>query len=186
MNAAPLSLGMRNSGYIVSMPLICDGTAVGAISLISIHPQFFLPERVDVLRMVNNLTASLLLNIYLRNSREKEESERITLQKDIQTMKEQIVSHQRNTDSRVEARAVYDELEALSYSYPTDLRGPNNRQFKNSCEWLSTNQHCGNTLIGERAVLWYHQNFCKLGSHAKLLDGLLAFSKGFSSIHKNQ
>ena len=85
--AVPLSLGTRNYGSIVSLPLVCDGITVGAISLFSVNPQFFLPERIDVLRTVANLTASLYMNIHVRNILEKEQIERITLQKDVQMLR---------------------------------------------------------------------------------------------------
>jgi light-regulated signal transduction histidine kinase (bacteriophytochrome) len=155
------------------LPLVCDGTTVGAISLFSTHPQFFLPERIEVFQTAACLTSSLYLNIRVKSVLEKEQIERITLQKDVQILREQIESYQRNTDRSIEADAAYGELEALSYSISHDLRGPI-LAIQNNCEWLST-QHAanldaeGNTLLQQITASSEHM--------AKLLDGLLAFSR---------
>ena len=171
--AIPLSFGTRNYGSIFSLPLICEGTAVGAISLFSVHPQFFLPERLEVLRTIAYLAASLLLNIQTRNLLEKEQVERITLQKDVQMLREQIASYQRHTDSNVEADAAYAELETLSYSVSHDLRGPI-LAIQNNCEWLST-QHAAHLDDEGHTIL--QQITASSEYMAKLLDGLLAFSR---------
>ncbi|MGD1046619.1 MAG: ATP-binding protein [Bacteroidota bacterium] len=171
--AVPLSLGTHNYGSIISLPLVCDGTTVGVISLFSAHPQFFLPERIDVLRMIASLAASLYMNIQVSNILEKEQIERISLQQDVQMLREQIASHQRNADTSAGANTAYDELEALSYSVSHDLRAPI-IVIRNNCEWLST-QHAanldteGNTLIRQITASSEHME--------KLLDGLLEFSK---------
>ena len=44
VKAIPLTLGMRNYGWVVSLPLVSDGISVGAISLFSVHPQYFAPR----------------------------------------------------------------------------------------------------------------------------------------------
>ncbi|MCX6120755.1 MAG: ATP-binding protein [Ignavibacteriales bacterium] len=171
--AIPLPLGAHTYGSIISLPLICDGTTVGAISLLSARPQFFLPERIDVLRTVASLTASLYMNINVRNVLEKEQIERISLQKDIQMLREQRASRQRNTDIGTGADAVYDELEALSFSVSHDLRGPI-LTIRNICDWLST-QHAANLDTEGHALL--RQITASSEHMEKLLDGLLAFSK---------
>jgi signal transduction histidine kinase len=169
----PLHLGARNYGSIISLPLVCDGTTVGVISLFSVHPQFFLPERIDVLRTVAYLSASLYMNIQVRNILEKEQIERITLQKDVQMLRGQIASHQRNADTSVGVDAAYDELEALSYSVSHDLRAPI-RAIRNNCEWLST-QHATNLDTEGHALV--RQITASSEHMGKLLDGLLEFSK---------
>jgi signal transduction histidine kinase len=171
--AVPLSLGAHNYGSFISLPLVCDGTTIGAISLFSVHPQFFLLERIDVYRMVAYLAASLFMNIQARNVLEKEQIEKITLQKDVQTLREQIASQQRNPNTNAEADDVYDELEALSYSVSHDLRGPI-LTIQNICDWLRT-QHAGNLDADGHTLL---QEITASSEHMeKLLDGLLAFSK---------
>jgi len=171
--AIPLFFGTRNYGSIISLPLICEGTTVGAISLFSVHPQFFLPERLEVFRTIANLTASLYLNIQTRKMLEKEQIGLITLQKDVQMLRARLGSYQRNTDSNVESDAVYEELEALSFSISHDLRGPI-LAIQNNCEWLST-QHAANLDDEGHTLL---QQITTSSEHmAKLLDGLLAFSR---------
>jgi signal transduction histidine kinase len=168
-----LSLGLRNNGSVVSLPLVCDGITVGAISLFSVHPQFFMPESIDALRTVAYLTASLYMNIQLRNALEKEQTERTTLQHDVQLLHGQLASHQQNTDTSIEHDAVYHELEALSYSVSHDLRAPI-RAIRNSCEWLRV-QHAGSIDTEGHALL--QQITTSSDSMEKLLDGLLVFSK---------
>jgi signal transduction histidine kinase len=171
--AVPLSLGTRIYGSIISLPLLCDGKTVGAISLFSVHPQFFLPERVDILRTVSYLAASLYMNINAKNDQEKEQIERITLQKEVRLLREQISSQQCNTDTNAEANAAYDELEALSYSLSHDLRGPI-LTIRNICNWLST-QHAANLNTEGHSLL--NQITTSSDHMEKLLDGLLTFSK---------
>jgi signal transduction histidine kinase len=171
--AVPLSLDARNYGSVVSLPLVCDGTTVGAISLFSVHPQFFTAERIDVLRTIAYLTASLYMNLQIRDVLEKEQNERITLQKDVQILREQVASHQRDVDTKVDANIAYNELEALSYSVSHDLRAPI-RAIRNNCEWLST-QHTGNLDLEGQSLL--QQITTSSENMEKLLDGLLAFSK---------
>ena len=173
LKAMPLILGTRNYGSIISIPLICEGTTVGAISLFSVHPQFFSPERLEVLRTIAQMTASLYLNIQTRNVQEKGQVELITLQKDVQTLREQIASYQHNTDPNVKADEAYNELEALSFSVSHDLRGPI-LAIQNNCEWLST-QHAANLDGDGQALL--RQITASSVHMAKLLDGLLAFSR---------
>ena len=62
------------------------------------------------------VAAPLLMNICIRNVLEKEQIERIAIQKDVQNLRGQTASHQRSLDSNVEADVAYKELEALSYS----------------------------------------------------------------------
>jgi signal transduction histidine kinase len=171
--AVPLSLGSRTYGSVVSLPLVCDGIKVGAISMFSFHPQFFVPESIDVLRTIAYLTASLYMNIQLRNALEKEQIERTTLQKDVQVLRGQIVSHQQNTDTSNKTDTAYDELEALSFSLSHDLRAPI-RAIRNNCEWLSS-QHAAN--VDKEGQELIHQIAASSDSMEKLLDGLLAFSK---------
>jgi signal transduction histidine kinase len=171
--AIPLSLGMRNYGSIISLPLVCDGTTLGAISLFSVHPQFFLPERIDVFRTIAYLVASLFMNIHERNVHEREQIEHIILQKDNQMLREQIASYQHRPDTRVEAQSAYSELEALSFSVSHDLRGPI-LVIQSNCEWLST-QHGADLNTEGHALL---QQIASSSAYmAKLLDGLLAFSR---------
>jgi len=171
--AVPLSLGSRNYGSVVSLPLVCDGITVGAISMFSFHPQFFVPERIDILRTVAYLTASLYMNIQLRNSLEREQLERISLQKDVQVLHEQIAFRQQKTDTNVKAHAAYEELEALSYSVSHDLRAPI-RAIRNNCEWLSS-QHAAD--FDKEGQVLLQQIAASSENMEKLLDGLLAFSK---------
>jgi signal transduction histidine kinase len=171
--AVPLSLGSRTYGSVVSLPLVCDGITVGAISMFSFHPQFFVPESIDLLRTIAYLTASLYMNIQLRNALEKEQIERTTLQKDVQVLHGQIVSHQQNTDIGNKTDTAYDELEALSFSLSHDLRAPI-RAIRNNCEWLSS-QHAAN--VDKEGQELIHQIAASSDSMEKLLDGLLAFSK---------
>jgi light-regulated signal transduction histidine kinase (bacteriophytochrome) len=152
---------------------VCDGIKVGAISMFSFHPQFFVPESIDVLRTIAYLTASLYMNIQLRNALEKEQIERTTLQKDVQVLRGQIVSHQQNTDTSNKTDTAYDELEALSFSLSHDLRAPI-RAIRNNCEWLSS-QHAAN--VDKEGQELIHQIAASSDSMEKLLDGLLAFSK---------
>ena len=137
------------------------------------HPQFFVPESIDVLRTIAYLTASLYMNIQLRNALEKEQIERTTLQKDVQVLRGQIVSHQQNTDTSNKTDTAYDELEALSFSLSHDLRAPI-RAIRNNCEWLSS-QHAAN--VDKEGQELIHQIAASSDSMEKLLDGLLAFSK---------
>ena len=171
--ALPLSLGTHNYGSIISLPLVCDGTTVGAISLFSVHPQFFLPERIDILRTIAYLSASLYMNIHVRNVLEKEQIERITLQKDIQMLRGQIASLQHNASTSVRADAACDELEALSYSVAHDLRAPI-IVIRNNCEWLNK-QHAANLNTEGQALV--RQITASSEHMEKLLDGLLEFSK---------
>jgi signal transduction histidine kinase len=169
----PLFLGAHHYGSTISLPLVCDGTTVGAISLFSVHPQFFSQERFDVLRTVAALTASLYLNINTRNILEKEQVERLSLQKDVHMLREQIVSPQRHAGVSAGVDAGYDELEALSYSVSHDLRGPI-LTIRNVCDWLRT-QHTAHLDTEGLALL---QQITSSSEHMeKLLDGLLAFSK---------
>ena len=146
---------------------------MGAISLFSVYPQFFVPESIDTLRTVAYVTASLYMNIQLRNSLEKELSERITLQNDVQILRGQIDSHEQYTHTSNEPDAAYHELEALSYSVSHDLRAPI-RAIRNNCEWLRA-QHAG-SLDAEGHIL-LQQITTSSDSMEKLLDGLLAFSQ---------
>jgi signal transduction histidine kinase len=171
--AVPLSLGSRNYGSVVSLPLVCDGITVGAISMFSFHPQFFVPERIDILRTVAYMAASLYMNIQLRDTLEKEQIERMTLQKDVQVLHEQIAFQQQNAETGVKADAAYNELEALSYSVSHDLRAPI-RAIRNNCEWLSS-QHAAE--FNKEGQLLLQQIAASSESMEKLLDGLLAFSK---------
>jgi len=171
--AVHLSLNARNYGSIVSLPLVYDGTTVGAISLFSVHPKFFTAERIDVLRTIAYLTASLFMNIQIRNALEKEQIERTILQKDIQILRGQIASHQQDADTSVNADVANDELEALSYSISHDLRAPI-RVIRNNCEWLST-KHTAN--LDAEGQLLLQQITTSSENMEKLLDGLLAFSK---------
>jgi signal transduction histidine kinase len=169
----PLSVGMRQYGAIISLPLVCDGTTVGAISLFSVHPQFFTPERIEVLQTAAGLTASLYLQMSMKSTLEKEQSERIILQKDLQMLRGQMTSNSHTTDASIEVDAAYEELEALSYSVSHDLRGPI-IAIQNCCEWLAAQYTArldaeGNSLVQQIAVSSDHM--------AKLLDGLLAFSR---------
>ena len=171
--AVPVLLGTHNYGSILSLPLISDGTTVGIISLFSVNSQSFLPERINILQMVAYMSASLYMNIHVRNVLEKEQIERITLQNDVQVLRRQIESHQHNLNADAGADAAYEELEALSYSVSHDLRSPI-IVVRNNCEWLST-QHAANlntegqTLVRQIAASSEHME--------KLLDGLLEFSK---------
>ena len=169
----PLSLSTRNYGSIISLPLICDGTTIGAISLFSVYPHFFVPKRIDLLRVIAYLTASLYMNIHIRNVLEKEQNERITLQKDVQMLRGQISSHQCKADANAGADSAYAELEALSYSISHDLRAPI-RAIQSNCKWLYT-QHTSNLDAEGHALL---QQITASSEHMeKLLDGLLEFSK---------
>jgi light-regulated signal transduction histidine kinase (bacteriophytochrome) len=90
---------------------------------------------------------------------------------DIQSMRNQLASHQHTTDMTVEA--VSNELEALSYSISHDLRAPL-RAIRNNCEWLSK-RHAANFDTKESTLL---QQITESSEQMeKLLDGLLAFSK---------
>ena len=90
---------------------------------------------------------------------------------DIQSMRNQLASHQYTTDMTVEA--VSNELEALSYSISHDLRAPL-RAIRNNCEWLSQ-RHAANFDTKESTLL---QQITESSEQMeKLLDGLLAFSK---------
>jgi light-regulated signal transduction histidine kinase (bacteriophytochrome) len=90
---------------------------------------------------------------------------------DIQSMRNQLASHQNTTDMTVEA--VSNELEALSYSISHDLRAPL-RAIRNNCEWLSQ-RHAANFDTKESTLL---QQITESSEQMeKLLDGLLAFSK---------
>ena len=171
--AVPLSLGSRKYGSVVSLPLVCDGITVGAISMFSFHPQFFVSENIDILRTIAYLTASLYMNIQLRNALEKEKIERVTFQKDVQILRGQITSHQHSSEISIKADAADDELEALSYSLSHDLRAPI-RAIRNNCEWLST-QHAAN--FDKEGQVLLQQIAASSDSMEKLLDGLLAFSK---------
>jgi signal transduction histidine kinase len=168
-----VSLGMQRYGSLLSLPLICEGTTVGAISLFSVSPQFFVPERIDVLRTVACLAASLYGNMNMRKDLEKEQRERITLQQDVRQYLGQLASLQRTTDTNAGAEAAYAELEALSYSLSHDLRGPI-LTIRNISDWLNT-QHAEN-LDGDGLALL--QQITASSDHMeKLLDGLLEFSK---------
>jgi light-regulated signal transduction histidine kinase (bacteriophytochrome) len=86
-------------------------------------------------------------------------------------MQSEILSDKQSANSIVEA--VFNELEALSYSISHDLRAPL-RAIHNNCEWLS-NQHAANFDTKESSLL---QQIIKSSEQMeKLLDGLLAFSK---------
>ncbi len=135
--AVPLFLGTRNYGSILSLPLVCDGTTIGVISLFSINSQFFLPEHINELRMIAYLSALLYMNIHMKSILEKEQIERITLQNDVRMLHEQLESHQHNLNTYEGAGSAYEELEALSYSVSHDLRSPI-IAVRNNCEWLST------------------------------------------------
>ena len=90
---------------------------------------------------------------------------------DIQSMRNQLASHQNTTDMTVEA--VSNELETLSYSISHDLRAPL-RAIRNNCEWLSQ-RHAANFDTKESTLL---QQITESSEQMeKLLDGLLAFSK---------
>ncbi len=171
--AVPILSGTRNYGSVLSLSLVCDGTAVGVISLFSVNSRFFLQERINVLRMIAYLSASLYMNIHVRNILEKEQAERITLQNDVQMLRGQIESHKYNFNTNDGADAAYEELEALSYSVSHDLRSPI-IVMRNNCEWLSTRYAAnlnteGQTLVRQIAASSEHME--------KLLDGLLEFSK---------
>ena len=169
-----LSFGMRNYGSVISLPLVCDGTTVGVISLFSVHPQFFIPENIYILRIIAYLTASLYKNIYLKDILEKEQIERIALQKDAQILHQQIASHQHNSKTHIDVNAAADdELEALSYSISHDLHAPI-RAIRNNCEWLDK-QHASKLDTEGQKLL--HQITASSEHMEKLLDGLLAFSK---------
>jgi signal transduction histidine kinase len=171
--AVPLSLGTRQYGTIISLPLIYDGITLGAVSLFSVHSQFFVPERLDVFRTVASLAASLYMNMNARTALENEQIERITLQNENQMLREQIACRERNTGSDGAANAAYEELEALSYSVSHDLRGPI-LTIRNICEWLNSH-HAINLNAEGNALL---QQISASSEHMeKLLDGLLAFSK---------
>jgi light-regulated signal transduction histidine kinase (bacteriophytochrome) len=90
---------------------------------------------------------------------------------DIKSMQSQLVTHQHATDLTVEA--VFNELEALSYSISHDLRAPL-RAIRNNCECLSE-RHAANFDTKESTLL---QQIAKSSEQMEnLLDGLLAFSK---------
>jgi light-regulated signal transduction histidine kinase (bacteriophytochrome) len=109
----------------------------------------------------------------MKSTLEKEQSERIILQKDLQMLRGQMTSNSHTTDASIEVDAAYEELEALSYSVSHDLRGPI-IAIQNCCEWLAAQYTArldaeGNSLVQQIAVSSDHM--------AKLLDGLLAFSR---------
>jgi len=168
-----VSLGMHRYGSLLSLPLVCGGTTVGAISLFSVSPQFFSPERIEVLRTVASLTASLCVNMNMRKDLEKEQMERLTLQQDAQQVRDQLASLQRTTDTSAGAEAAYAELEALSYSLSHDLRSPI-LTIRNISDWLNTQY--AEHLEGEGLAL-VRQITTSSNHMEKLLDGLLEFSK---------
>jgi light-regulated signal transduction histidine kinase (bacteriophytochrome) len=87
------------------------------------------------------------------------------------SLQSKLTSNQQPENLTIEA--VFNELEALSYSISHDLRAPL-RAIHNNCEWLS-NQHAGNFNTKESSLL---QQIIKSSEQMeKLLDGLLAFSK---------
>ena len=173
LKAVPLSIGTRHYGSLISLPLVCGGITVGAISLFSAKSKSFVPERIDVLRTIAYIISSLYMNIQSRNSLDEELIKRIALQKDNQTLREQIESHQKNSGISAETNAAYNELEALSYSVSHDLRAPI-RAIRKNCEWLNT-KHAAN--LDTEGHLLLQQIATSSENMEKLLDGLLAFSK---------
>ncbi|RPI07145.1 MAG: GAF domain-containing protein [Ignavibacteriae bacterium] len=171
--ATPVSLGVRNYGALLSLPLVCGGTPVGAISLFSVHPQFFLPERTEILRTAASLTAALFMNIQAVKAQEKNRRERIALQQDVLSLREQVGAQHSGAVRGSGDEAAYKELEALSYSVSHDLRGPI-LAIRNLCDWLST-QHAANLDTEGQNLL--RQITASSDHMEQLLDGLLAFSK---------
>ena len=173
LKASPFSIGTRHYGSFISLPLVCGGITVGAISLFSTKSKFFISERIDVIRTIACLVSSLYTNIQSRNSLDEELIKQITLQKDNQTLREQIESHRQKLNVCVDADDAYNELEALSYSVSHDLRAPI-RAIRSNCEWLNK-QHAAN--LDTEGHLLLQQISTSSENMEKLLDGLLAFSK---------
>jgi light-regulated signal transduction histidine kinase (bacteriophytochrome) len=123
--------------------------------------------------MIAFLAASLYVNIQVRNILEKEQGERKTLQRENQLFRAQLESLKPHTDTNAEIKAAYDELEALSFSVSHDLRGPI-IAIQNNCDWLHT-QHAAALNAEGQEIL--QQITLSSEYMAKLLDGLLAFSK---------
>jgi signal transduction histidine kinase len=169
----PVTIGMRQYGSILSLPLVSDGTMVGAVSLFSMYPQFFIPERIEILQLTAGITASLYRMVWLQQTLEKEQMEKVDLQQDIHALRGRQKQDQQVAGRGVDADAAYDELEALSYSVSHDLRAPI-IVIQNSCEWL-TLQYAGQLDAEGNALL--HQIAASSDHMKKLLDGLLAFSR---------